>query len=97
MSEYNDCIFEGCMKPKHRAGYCGSHVAQVRRGEELRPLRGYTISRPLYCSFEDCDRGHFGNGYCEAHNHQHKKGMELRPIRKYAKRKPKTEKTEEQG
>lgn len=91
MNEYKDCTFEGCAKPEHRAGYCGGHVAQVRRGGEMRPLRGYMTSRPLYCSFEGCERGHFGNGYCEAHARQNRNGQELRPIRKYRERKKKEE------
>lgn len=93
MNEYNDCTYEGCMKPGRVGGLCQGHRMQARRGMELRPLRGYATRRPMYCSFEGCDRGHFGNGYCEAHNYQHKTGQKLKPVRKYKKR----HKKEEQG
>ena len=90
MSEYKDCAFEECKKPVSYGRHCGGHRGQLSRGEEMRPLRGYATSNPLYCSFEGCNRGHFSRGYCQAHARQNRNGQELRPIRKYARK-------EEQG
>ena len=33
------CDFDGCEKPNFAHGYCSGHAAQIRRGQELRPLR----------------------------------------------------------
>ncbi|TXS40417.1 hypothetical protein EAO75_36225 [Streptomyces sp. uw30] len=62
---------------------------------ELRPLRAYTTSSPIYCKFEECNRGHHSYGYCEQHSRAHKRGQELRPIKQYRERQKK--KKEEQG
>ena len=38
----SDCEFPGCARPEQRAGLCGYHDQQRRRGEPLHPL-GITL------------------------------------------------------
>lgn len=91
VNEYKDCRFEGCIRPERRGGYCHGHGNQLQRGMELRPLRAYTTSTPIYCKFEECYRGHHSHGYCEQHSRTHKAGRELTPIKQYKERKKKKE------
>jgi hypothetical protein len=58
------CEFAGCDKPHSSRGYCRAHGNQLRRGEELRPLRSYGGGE---CSIADCTEPLRCLGWCEFH------------------------------
>src|SRR4051812_20102299 len=58
------CGFAGCGKPHSSRGYCRTHGNQLRRGEELRPLRSYGGGE---CSIKNCTKPLRCLGWCEFH------------------------------
>lgn len=83
-----DCTYEGCLKPRNGAQYCEGHRGQLRRGQELKPLREKAGKGRQYCIFVECERPPHGNGLCITHYYQARNGTELRPIRRYARKSP---------
>lgn len=88
MSDYSDCTFEGCNKHRVRNGLCEGHSGQLRRGQEIRPLRDKRSKGKTYCTFDECERAIHGNGLCVTHYYQIRNGTELRPIRRYVRKSP---------
>lgn len=55
------CSVDGCQKPVHGHGFCGTHYQQQRRV-------GKRFSKPKpRCAVHNCERRHFSRGYCELH------------------------------
>ena len=72
-----------CLRRHKARGYCNGHYWQIRRGEELRPLRGAQGERG--CAFTStegarCDRPHKVGGYCNGHAQQVRRGVDLKPL-----------------
>lgn len=63
--EYGKCQFEGCERRAIAKGYCGSHYAQLQRGNGLSPLRNRKVR--LTCTKSDCDNLHYAKGFCRKH------------------------------
>lgn len=74
------CSFDLCDREVKAAGLCGGHYAQMRKGNELRPLRPRNQTPPGGCQFERCDRPHHAQGYCQPHYKQFREGAEVRPL-----------------
>lgn len=69
------CGFTGCDKPYASRGYCNSHLAQLRRGIALKPLRSYGGGK---CSITDCTEPLRSLGWCQFHyDHWRKHGDPL--------------------
>lgn len=59
------CTFKGCDHPHSGHGYCGGHLAQVRRGVELSPLRSNGRGGGK-CS--ECGESAIARGWCSVHH-----------------------------
>lgn len=78
------CLGPQCVRPPMR-GYrcCSAHQRQLRRGQELRPLRARRRLEDEVpeCAFVGCVREVDGNfAHCKAHQNQIRRGEELRPL-----------------
>lgn len=71
------CTFPECDREYSARGFCATHLTQLRRGRELKPVHAPLPS----CSFTDCGRPHNARGYCHTHWQQLKRGYELKPIK----------------
>lgn len=62
------CKFETCTRVVYSVttGYCRSHNSQLKRGGELKPLRGEVV----ICHHEGCPYRAATKGYCNRHYHQ---------------------------
>ena len=60
-----ECIFDGCERSITARGYCNAHYAQLSRGKELKPLRGYLVYKQ--CKVKSCEQQHSARGYCKKH------------------------------
>lgn len=70
------CSFGGCVRVKFSRGLCTAHIAQQRRGIELRPVR-----RRHECSFEGCTNQSSARDLCISHRRHLDRYGELRPLR----------------
>lgn len=61
------CSFSGCENKYKGRGYCASHLWQLRKNRELRPLRKTIIG----CSVNGCDESHLSAGFCAKHYHEY--------------------------
>jgi len=68
-------------RPPFRNGYCSGHNNQIRKGQELRPLRRWVPTGTAVCSFGLCDLPVDKQGLCQTHRRQKYKTGILRPIR----------------
>lgn len=73
-----DCSFPDCPRPHKGRGLCGGHLAQLRKGKKLTPLRRYEKGRK--CEFRNCGRRHYALGLCKGHYAQQDRGEELAPL-----------------
>lgn len=75
--------FDSCNNKVHAKTLCKSHYAQLLRGMELKPLRGYTYNK-VQCKFSDCRLLKISNsGYCGGHNAQLTRGQKLAPLKNW--------------
>jgi hypothetical protein len=79
----NNCTFTGCSNERRAKGYCSGHLAQLYRGQELKPIRVPRLDNS--CSFTDCVNTSDGV-YCAGHYAQKRRGVELSPLRKMSPR-----------
>lgn len=72
------CSVEGCERPSHSRGLCGSHYARWRkRGDAEAPLvRGKNVGA---CSVEGCDQPMRKTRLCAAHYQMVRRYGEVRP------------------
>jgi len=65
-----NCKFSTCEKKATRKSLCQAHYVQMRKGQDLKPIREmseYARGRPSICSISNCEVGHRALGYCERH------------------------------
>lgn len=78
------CGFDSCLRPPRTIGLCRAHYLQHWKGQDLRPIRVKSASRPVWpvriCSFEGCEKKHRSRGLCAGHAAQRGKGRELVPL-----------------
>lgn len=76
------CDYPDCGRKHAGRGLCQSHLAQLRRGTELRPVKPHDRRRTDPCGFAGCPRPYWSSGYCRGHARQlYEQGAvsELRP------------------
>lgn len=63
------CGFPNCGKTSSQAGYCQGHYEQIRRGEDLRPLRVYGkyVKGELRCPIPGCRKPQAVTEVCITH------------------------------
>lgn len=63
------CTVDGCVLPVDSAGLCTAHRAQVRRGQDTRPVR---INTPDHCHVRYCHQAAdpIVPGWCREHSSQ---------------------------
>ncbi len=73
-----NCSFPDCSRPSVKKTLCSGHYAQLRKGQELKPLDEVRAARRRKyaptCSVEGCGKAHMAFGYCELHGEHAKKG-----------------------
>lgn len=77
------CTVDGCGRPHHARGYCGSHYRMWRNGEpikEIQPQRSPLTPAPP-CTFAGCDRPAVAKELCHTHYTQQRLRGDLAPIR----------------
>jgi hypothetical protein len=75
------CSIEGCDGKHKGRGYCGTHLARLRRNGTL----GVEPRVRKTCTFEECERPAVSRGLCNSHANQIKRGKplaRLRPMQK---------------
>lgn len=75
------CQFDGCGREPRTRGYCHAHYTQLKRGQELRPLRVRHENAGKPCAFDGCEKAAKSRGYCPGHVMQLRQGRELTPLR----------------
>jgi hypothetical protein len=79
------CDFPGCRRTATVGPLCQSHARQLRKGQELAPLRAKSKSNAgAVCEGPDCARPVHSRGLCNAHDRQRAAGKPLTAIRRSA-------------
>jgi hypothetical protein len=61
------CTIEGCTRPAHGRGLCGTHIARIRHGRPLdAPVRSWTRER-IPCSVDGCEGRAKARSLCAKH------------------------------
>ena len=61
------CKFPDCKNNDHARGYCAAHNWQLKKHQELRPIKKKIIG----CSINGCDESHTARGFCAKHYREH--------------------------
>jgi hypothetical protein len=74
MANTETCSIEGCERPRKGHGYCGTHLARLKRGADLNaPIqeKGPAYPRQVrICNFRGCERDVWARGLCTKHYRQ---------------------------